>query len=117
MIKGLKYLVVPLSFFAGVYFADEVKSLRSSFYYQPQDGFYCRPYDLRIERKSFDGKIEVYLADAKNGEYHKIGPKMFVGSASHRINSVINIPKEYATKKNLKGLSFILDFYESIFDK
>jgi len=117
LIKGLKYLVVSVSFFAGVYFADDVRALRSNFYYQPQDGFYSRPYDLRIDRKDFDGKIEVYLKDVRTNEFHKIGPRMFVGSPSHRINSVVNIPKEYASKKNLKGLSFILDFYDSFFDK
>lgn len=116
MLSKLKYLVVPAGFFLGVYFSDDVRSLRSNFYYKPQDGFYCRPYDLRVERKNFNGRIEVYLSDVRTGDSHKIGPKMFVGSASHRINSVVNIPREYACKKKLGGLSFILDFYESIFD-
>ncbi len=116
MLKGLKYLVLPLGFFAGVYFSDDVKGLRSNFFYQPQDGFYSRPYDLRIERKTICGKVEVYLTDTKTGEYHKIGPKMFVGSASHRISSVVNLPKEYATEKNMKGLSFIIDLCDSFFD-
>ncbi|MEM4245133.1 MAG: hypothetical protein QXR60_02940 [Candidatus Nanoarchaeia archaeon] len=116
MLKGLKYLVFPISFFAGVYFADDVKSLRSNFYYQPQQGFYSRPYDLRIETKNICGKVEVYLTDVKTGEYHKIGPKMFVGSASHRINSVVNLPKEYANKRNVKSLSFLIDLCESILD-
>lgn len=116
MIKGLKYLVVPLSFFAGIYFSEDVKALRSNFYYQPQDGFYSRPYDLRLERKDFDGRIEVYLKDTRTNEFHKIGPKMFVGSPSHRINSVVSIPKEYVSKKNLKGLSFLIELYDSFFD-
>ncbi len=113
MLKGLKYLVVPLSFLAGVYFADDVKSFRSNFFYEPREGFYCRPYDLRVEKRVIGGKVEVYLADVKNGEYHKIGPKMFVGSPSHRISSVISIPQEYLNKSNLKGLSRLLD---SVFD-
>ncbi|MFH1210945.1 MAG: hypothetical protein V1645_03435 [archaeon] len=109
MLNKIKYLVVPLGFLAGVYFADDVKSLRSNFYYQPQDGFYCRPYDLRIDRRSVGSKVESYLSDVRTGESHKIGPNLFVGSPSHRVNSVISIPKEYLAKKNLKGLIFILD--------
>ncbi len=116
LLKGLKYVVIPVSFFAGVYLADDFKALRSNLYYQPREGFYSRPYDLRVERKNVCGKLEVYLTDVKTGDIHKIGPKMFVGSASHRLNSVINIPKEYASRKNLKGLSWLIDFYESIFD-
>ncbi len=116
LLKGLKYLLVPVSFFAGVYLADDFMALRSNFYYQPSQGFYSKPYDLRVERKNVYGKIEVYLVDVKTGDMHKIGPKMFVGSASHRINSVINIPKEYAARKNLKGLSWLIDLYESVFD-
>jgi hypothetical protein len=115
LLKGLKYLVVPASFFVGVYLSDDVKSLRSNFYYQPQDGFYSKPYDLRLERKNFNGKIEVYLSDIKTGDSHMIGSKMFVGSPSHRINSVLNIPKEYIHKKH-KGLASLVEFCYSFFD-
>lgn len=113
MLKGLKYVAVPLSFFMGVCFADDVVGLRSCFYYQVQQGFYSRPYDLRVERKSFNSRIEVYLVDVKTGDSHMVGPKMFVGSPSHRISSVLNIPKEYAEKKNL---SFLVRLYDFVFD-
>ena len=116
MINKLKYLLVPASFFVGVYFADDVRSLRSNLYYQPQDGFYSRPYDLRVEKKEICNRVEAYLTDVKTGDSHKIGPRMFVGSPSHRINSVMSIPKESLSKKNMKGLAFILDFYDSVFD-
>jgi len=116
LLKGLKYLVFSASFFAGVYFADDVRGLRANFYYQPQDGFYSRPYDLRIERKNIAGRLEVYLADARTGDSQKIGPKLFVGSPSHRLRSVVNIPQEYLNKKNMKELSWLLGFCESVFD-
>jgi hypothetical protein len=64
---------------------------------------------LRVERRHVGSKVESYLSDVRTGESHKVGPCMFVGSPSHRVNSVINIPKEYLAKKNLKGLTFILD--------
>ena len=116
MIKGLKYLVIPASFFVGVLLADNIKGMRY-ISYEAAKGFYCRPNDLRIDRRIVNGKLEVYLADSSTGDSHKVGPKMFVGSPAHRVNSVISIPKEYANKKNLKGLSGLLELYDSFFDK
>lgn len=116
MFDKIRYFALPLGFFLGVYLAEDVRSLRSNLYYKPQEGFFSRPYDLRVEKRSLNDRVEVYLTDVRTGDFHMIGPEMFVGSPSHRINSVINIPREYAKKKNLGVLLSLIELYDSLFD-
>jgi len=59
------------SFSAGVYFSDDIKDLIPK-NYVVQDGFYERPYDLRLVHIENNGKIETYLFDRITKQYSEI---------------------------------------------
>ncbi|MBM3199314.1 hypothetical protein FJZ53_00130 [Candidatus Woesearchaeota archaeon] len=114
--KTVLATIIAASFAAGVLMSEPIKDLRKNFRYEAAEGFYERPYNLKIEtRKNMKGEIETYLYDDETKQYHKIGQKMYVGDYKHRIKSVTSIPKELAEKHKL--LKFILDAYSLVSDK
>ena len=90
--------VLALTFFTGVYFAEDVRSLRSMYPYTVKPEFFQRPYDLRIVRKEVNGSIESYLADTETRNYQRIGPDLYVGDGIHRLESVIDSTKEFISR-------------------
>ena len=114
--KTVTATLIATSFFLGVMFSEPIKDMRRYFHHEAAEGFYERPYDLKVEtRKNVEGKIEAYLYDKETKQHQKIGENMYVGDYKHRIKSVVNIPKEIAEKHKL--LKIVLDVYSLVFDE
>ncbi|MBL7100824.1 MAG: hypothetical protein ISS23_02610 [Nanoarchaeota archaeon] len=111
--KKLITTAIAGSFFLGIIFSGPIKDTRKYFHYETAKGFYEKPYNLKIKnRKDIQGKIETYIHDTETKQYHKIGPKMYVGDYEHRIKSAGNIIIEIAEGK----LKFLSGIYSLIFD-
>lgn len=75
--KTAATLAIATSFFLGVMFSGPIKDTRKYFHYEAAEGFYAKPYNLKIEkRKNIEGKIETYLVDEETKQYKKIRPNL-----------------------------------------
>lgn len=76
--KAVITTVIATSFLLGITLSEPIKDTRKYLHYEIAEGFYGKPYNLKIEtRKNMEGKIEAYLTDEETKQYRKIKPNEF----------------------------------------
>ena len=103
--KAAVITAMSASFLLGLTLSEPIKDTRKYFHYEAAEGFYEKPYNLKIEtRKNIEGKIETYLVDEETKQYRKIKPNT-VKEPKQRINETLE-----------KTIEVIGEIYEFFFD-